>query len=281
MFQSHGLDCLALDTIFRGVKHIWLVSLIALLVSCSGNESKSGLEQGPTPFSDSIKNDTILRDGHNSFVNQLDMVRMVAKDSATAEYYYRRIKENLQKGRICNRNYYPESIVLGHLEEDTIIGDFDGKALDTLFVASQSCGCVDFMNCKHAENDETVRYYIVSKSGRISSIRLMAASSQPPRIVNEGDLDGDGKCEVGYMPTWMTSQWRTYRVLTYDGREWRYLIDPNDESLSTSRIFRFSGHDIVEKGEKEGTVRIRYLPEGLNQSVHTKTVKAAKMKIEY
>ena len=88
------------------MRYIWLVSLIALLVSCSGNGNKYVLEHGSTPFSDSAKKDTILRGDSYSFVNQLDVVRMVAKDSTIVKYYYSRIKENLQKGRIRNKYYY-------------------------------------------------------------------------------------------------------------------------------------------------------------------------------
>ena len=145
---------------------------------------------------------------------------------------------------------------MGHLEEDTIIGKFDGKHIDTLYVASEECGCRDAPFCKHADNWERRIYYLMSKSGRFPRVRLLSVDSQSPRIVNEGDLDGNGTSEIGYMYTWLTSQWRCYRILTWYHNKWVYLINPNEEYMETSLVFRLSGAEVAEPGNKKGSVLI-------------------------
>ncbi len=44
--------------------------------------------------------------------------------------------------------------------------------------------------------------------------------------VNEGDLDGDGKDEIGILPDWWMSCWRGYRVYTLKNNKWKYLVKP-------------------------------------------------------
>jgi hypothetical protein len=68
--------------------------------------------------------------------------------------------------------------------------------------------------------------------------------------------------------------------LTFHKKEWRYLIDPQEEYMSTSRVFRLSGNEIAERGKKKGTILVHYLPEGLNQSVHDKIIIPSYVKID-
>jgi hypothetical protein len=43
---------------------------------------------------------------------------------------------------------------------------------------------------------------------------------------NLGDLNGDGRDEIGLLPDWFTSCWREYRVLTYKNNEWVNAVPP-------------------------------------------------------
>jgi len=256
------------------MRNITFIFFIVFILSCSSNN------KGRTASVDAVVKNEIKTDSNSeeTFIHkrQLDVVAMVVRDNALREAFHKLINENLQKGRIYDREYYPESIVLGHIEEDTIVGNFDGKGIDTLYVNPEYVECMDSLT----DGDECVKYFLVSKSGRLPKIRLSAKSDMPPRIVNEGDLDGDGKAEIGYMYTWDISQWRSYRILTYHKTEWRYLIDPQEEYMSTSRIFRLSGYDIAEKGKRKGIILIHYLPEGLNQQVKTITATPSYVKID-
>lgn len=264
---------------------LYLFTVFILLVSCTMRSDKSF--KTVKEQHDSLGNEVNNNDPNNDSINEMDSIfklDTITFDSNTIDIFERVtripelrialkywVRENLQKARVRNKNYYPESIVLGHLEEDTIIGKFDGKHIDTLYVASEECGCRDSPFCKHAEELERTKFYLVSKSGRFPKLRLLAADSQSPRIVNEGDLDGNGTCEIGYMYTWINSQWRCYRIITWLHNKWVYLIAPNEEYMETSLLFRLTGEEVAEPGKKKGTVLIHTLP-NFNDKEFTDTI---------
>lgn len=41
---------------------------------------------------------------------------------------------------------------------------------------------------------------------------------------NLGDLNGDGKDEIGILPEWFTSCWRDYEVYTYKNDQWIHAV---------------------------------------------------------
>ena len=88
--------------------------------------------------------------------------------------------------------------------------------------------------------------------------------SKSPKLVNEGDLDGNGTCEVGYLHTWVSSQWRYYRIYTLVNGEWRNLIQ--GEYLNTPVCLRRSGLEIVKSCGQKGKVLVNYFYEGVNDS---------------
>lgn len=146
--------------------------------------------------------------------------------------------------------------VSGHLEQDTIVGNFTGVGLDSIFV-------VTVVN--HDSNldwTECVRYFAKSNNPNIPTIELYGYISCAPKLVFEGDVDGDGKDEWGYLHTWNTSQYRQYRIYNYGNGKWRFLYYDYPEVgirlLETSEMIRSAGIDIVEKGEFPGLIRINY-----------------------
>lgn len=146
--------------------------------------------------------------------------------------------------------------VKGHVEKDTIVGNFTGNGIDTLYVS------VKFD--EKAEFEERVKYYAKSNNPALPTIELYGSLGNQPKLVYEGDVDGDGKDEWGYLHTWTMSQWRYYRVYNYDNRrkEWRYLFydvgGVKESLLDTSEGVRSSGVDIVEKGPSPGLIKINY-----------------------
>ena len=101
-----------------------------------------------------------------------------------------------------------------HDERDTIVGNFTGLGIDTLYV-------------KKVENTGersglSFSYTMVSTNPEIPNIELFGIPEAPPKLVLEGDLDQNGTCEVGYLHTWNCSQWRYYRIFTLVDGEWRY-----------------------------------------------------------
>ena len=142
----------------------------------------------------------------------------------------------------------------GHDERDTIIGNFTGKGKDTLYVV-----------CDTTKGDgEMWQYYAQSNNKEIPRLNLWGWHSIQPKIVNEGDLDGNGTCDVGYLHTWITSQWRFYRIFSLVNGEWRYLV--YGDYLDTPEWFRHFVKEIAESTGQKGKVLIHYAFEGVNEA---------------
>ena len=130
------------------------------------------------------------------------------------------------------------------------MGNFTGKGIDILYVEKV---VEDFglLSIGHG-----CRYYIASPNKNIPKIEIYGTNFAPPKLVNEGDLDGNGTCEVGYLDTWDCSQWRYYSIFTLRNGEWRNLID--GDYLNTCGMFRQSGFEVAEPGLAKGTVLVHY-----------------------
>ena len=138
--------------------------------------------------------------------------------------------------------------VYAHIEEDTIVGNFTGNGLDTLYVTKVVDPSLD--------RYKATAFYMKSKNPKIPKLELVGIPDAHPKLVNEGDLDGNGTTEVGYLRTWNLGQWRKYDILTLVNYEWRNLID--GEYLSTPQLFRDSGVEIAEPGKKNGTILVHH-----------------------
>lgn len=153
--------------------------------------------------------------------------------------------------------------VLGHNEQDTITGNFTGKGIDTLYVSHDL----------NKENGDKWQFYAESPNKNIPKINLWGFREAFPKLVNEGDLDGNGTCEVGYLHTWMNSQWRTYRVFTLLNGKWYYLIKPDHDYMETSEHFRYSKKEILEPSEKTGWIKVNYETQGMGAMIKDTIVK--------
>lgn len=81
-------------------------------------------------------------------------------------------------------------------------------------------------------------------------------------FVKEGDLDGDGAEEWGYMTIGETSNWMLYHVYTYKDRKPQYLIEPSsiwDIHLDPNNNFGVftSKEDIVESYSSD-SVKLKF-----------------------
>lgn len=198
------------------------------------------------------------------------------------EYNISDIDNRLGIGRLLisesNDTLYINS-VKGHDERDTIIGNFTGRGIDTLYVERVvECKCnlnKDYDGEEHLDHemdDELVKYYLTSTNPALGRVELFGCALLAPRLVNEGDLDGNGTCEVGYLYVWTLSQWRGYFLFTFKDGKWRYLINPNTETkdkyggglFETGYLLRGSGYEIATPSGKKGLVRIKYETQGVN-----------------
>ena len=133
--------------------------------------------------------------------------------------------------------------IVAHDEQDAIVGNFTGKGIDILYVEKV---VEDFGSLSIGDG---CRYYIASPNKHIPKIEIYGTNFAPPKLVNEGDLDGN-------LHTWICSQWRYYRIFTFRNGEWRNLID--GDYLSTCGMFRQSGFEVAEPGLAKGTVLVHY-----------------------
>lgn len=150
--------------------------------------------------------------------------------------------------------------VAGHDERDTIVGNFTGLGIDTLYVVKNFTRTSDV-----EESLKNITFYARSNNPDIPDVELDGYWECDPQLVYEGDVDGDLKDEWGYLPTWMMSQWRYYHVFNYDSQKkcWRYLYYDGDfgdlNLLDTSEFIRSCNVDIVEKGPVAGSIMIHFM----------------------
>ena len=147
-----------------------------------------------------------------------------------------------------------------HNEQDTIVGNFTGKGIDTLYVEMVEN---PKYNVQNDDMEQMYKYYLSSNNKSIPKIKLYGCDAATPKLVKEGDLDRNGTCEVGYIHTWTMSQWRYYRIFTLVKNEWRYLVE--GDYLDTPEWFRHSGVEVAEPGKKKGTVLIHHYYEGYDE----------------
>lgn len=153
--------------------------------------------------------------------------------------------------------------VKGHKEAPSIVGNFTGEGIDTVYIdyAFDKNRLSNAQRKKYGfglvgggNADEGELYYAVSNNPKLPPVELFC----PNGLVYEGDVDGDGKDEWGYLYVWMTSQWRQYRIYTFDihSGTWKHLY--YGDLLDTPEYVRASGKEIVEKGPRKGMIKINF-----------------------
>ena len=75
-------------------------------------------------------------------------------------------------------------------------------------------------------------------------MRLVTCLEIQHKLVFEGDLDGNGVDEWGFLETATVGQWRTYRVFTFKHGSWRYLIDEDEEYTCAAEDLRPLDHGL-------------------------------------
>jgi len=164
---------------------------------------------------------------------------------------------NFEKGtvKMVNRNrdervdYF--NYIIGFPKESTITGDFNGDGKkDSLMLENFELLLQQHVNYKidgfsFVFSDKTISNLDVS--GNLQYI-----------IKNEGDLDGDGGDEIGFLYGWYTSGCRNYNVFTLKNNQWENLIE-----VESTLDMRRAGIVPVEKDpEQEGVILIRSSADG-------------------
>lgn len=167
---------------------------------------------------------------------------------------------------LSNEMEYYLNSVKGHKEEPMIIGNFTGFGIDTIYVKEETSDIHDMY--------EGYKFYAKSSNPILPVVEMYGCGYATPMLVYEGDVDGDGKDEWGYLHTWLNSQWRQYRIYSFDtkSKTWKHLY--YGDLLDTPEYVRASGVDIVEKGPKPGYIKINYGTWGVECELRDTIVKA-------
>ena len=132
------------------------------------------------------------------------------------------------------------------IPDDAITGDFNGDKQQ------------EFIWLKATNSDE-------KSMGDTSSCFMFCSNSTIPPLkvemciggnpVNLGDLNGDGADELGLLPDWWTSCWRSYFVYTLKTNRWKQAVSP----INTHCIQWDQNLPAIEKDStRPGYVLIRY-----------------------
>ena len=145
----------------------------------------------------------------------------------------------------CNKQNKTNICTLAQYR-DTIIGKFDGNSIDTL-IAEPIDTTID---------RSLWSWRIYGKSNTADTLILLQRFIV--RLIQEGDLDGNGTDEFGVRRETDAGTWDNYCVYTYDKGEWKYLIKP---------IWTYSDHfytdmnkgvDVVERANQSDYVTVRF-----------------------
>lgn len=129
---------------------------------------------------------------------------------------------------------------------DTLIGNFDGVHIDTL-IAEPLDTTID---------RSLWSWRIYGKSNTVDT--LILSQRFIVRLIQEGDLDGNGTDEFGVRRETDAGTWDNYCVYTYDKGEWKYLIEPIWTYSEHFYTDLSKGADVVERTNQSGYVTVRF-----------------------
>lgn len=120
----------------------------------------------------------------------------------------------------CRQNNTMQPLPTDQLAKyrDTIVGNFSGSQIDTLF--SEPLDSISDPNYKGYH----YLWRVYAKNGSVDELGISNTISV--KLVKEGDLNGDGSDEWGYKSDWHSSNWMMYHVYTYDQGKPKLLIEP-------------------------------------------------------
>lgn len=143
---------------------------------------------------------------------------------------------------------------------DTLIGKFDGVNIDTL--VAEPYGEKSEFNDDDLYSGWYYNWRVYSKKGTVKELKLENVTTGI-KFVKEGDVDGDGKDEWGYVSEWPTSYWMRYNLYHNDNGRWKLLIEPTPIWLShidpEDKVYGGnSAEDLIQKSDKKGYLKVKF-----------------------
>lgn len=146
--------------------------------------------------------------------------------------------------------YYLNTI-RGYPDGDTIIGDFNGDGkLEKAWL--KSLGMDAYYKCKDQPNVKNCMGYVTFSDKSIKELAI--EYGQFGTLHNEGDLNGNGKDEIGFIAGGSNGSCRVYEVFTLTNNGWVEACKP----ISMSLNMREAGIVVIEKDPNQtGNALIR------------------------
>ena len=148
---------------------------------------------------------------------------------------------------------------------DTLIGKFDGKNKDMLISEPilESYEPIQKMNEKYYDvySGWFYKWRVYTQKGTVKE--KIIENTTGIKFIKEGDVDGDGKDEWGYVSEWPTSQWMRYNLYHNDNGRWELLIEPTSVWLPhiDPQDTLYGGHtaeDLIQKSDKKGFLKVKF-----------------------
>lgn len=151
-------------------------------------------------------------------------------------------------------------VPISPFRRDTLIGKFDGINIDTLI--AEPYGEKSEFNDDDVYSGWYYKWRVYSKKGTVKELKLENVTTGI-KFVKEGDVDGDGKDEWGYVSEWPTSFWMRYNLYHNDNGMWKLLIEPTPIWLphidSEDKVYGgHSAEDLIQKSNKPGYLRVKF-----------------------
>lgn len=146
----------------------------------------------------------------------------------------------------CGRNSQSISNDAMAQYRDTIVGKFNGMDIDTLI----------------SEPIDTIKerafwdWRIYSKNNTVDTLILTQRFML--KMIQEGDLDGNGTDEFGVRRETDSGTWDNYYIYTFHNGEWQYLIEPIDTYSNHFYNDLNNGVEVVERANHSDFVKVRF-----------------------
>lgn len=150
---------------------------------------------------------------------------------------------------------------------DTLRGIFDGKHYDLLIAEPVKDSYEPVQRMDDNDFDTYGGWFyswrVYTKYGTVKD--KIIENTVGITFVREGDLDGDGKDEWGYITLWPTSTWMKYHLYKNYNGEWGYMIEPTiiwlphlDEVGNNKETKTITAEDIIRKSQKKGYLKVKF-----------------------
>lgn len=138
---------------------------------------------------------------------------------------------------------------------DTLIGNFNGTDIDTLIAEP-----MDSLNSNY--KGFHYKWRVFTKNKTVKDL-ILENQTIGIHFVSEGDLDGNGTEEWGYVTEWETSNWMRYHAFTNKRGKWEHIIEPINIWLphldpQDSISYRISKEDILQPSDNSGFLKVKF-----------------------